>query len=268
MLQRLYLTPTHLAATASILGAPSVADYLSAISGTDARLADKQDEGTGGETDEDAGNDGTDTEDLTGESLISPEGADVGLPFQRVRTAFTGFKDPKLELILLQALNAVRPFGAQYRRKLDAWRSIVQHPKDHDPIEQEAGRPAVFSLVNAREYHAKWNTLSDEYAEQLHEMRRTTGANPTLTKRLKLMGAIYDYEQSCKEESARKKQKRSHYNARTESDSSISVTSSSSVSTPRTPGLRKRTIADFANETIKTAAGAIARQTEYQQKQI
>ncbi|KAF9536398.1 hypothetical protein EC957_011099 [Mortierella hygrophila] len=313
--------------TASILGASSVDDYLSAISGADARLMDEQDEGTGGETDDEAGNDGTDTDDLTGGSLISPEGADVGLPSQRARTAFTGFKDLKLELILLQALDAVRPFGAQHGRKLDAWRSIVQHLKDHDVIEQEAGRPAVFGLVNARVCQAKWNTLSDEYAEHLREMRRTTGANPTLTKRLQLMGAIYDYELSCKEESARKKQKRSHDNARkesnrvnglalmersrsgpsrrspsmprtttvqsddilnpesmsspagltrsssgcfsgTESDSSISIISSSSVRNPRTPGLRKRAMAEFANETIKTAADAIARQTEYQQKQM
>ncbi|KAF8948064.1 hypothetical protein BGZ47_006609 [Haplosporangium gracile] len=313
--------------TARILGVSSVDDQLSAISRPDTELIDEHDGGTGGETEEEVGDDETDTDDLAGGSLISPEEADVGLPSQRARTAFVGFKDPKLELVLLHALDAVRPFGAQHGRKLDAWKSVVQNLKDHDAIEQEAGRPAVFSLVNTRVCQAKWNTLSDEYAEHLREMRRTTGANPTLTKRLQLMGAIYDYELSCKEDSTRKKQKRSHDNARkesnrvnglallersrlgpsrglpslpqsstaqasdmlnsadpsspaslarsssevfsgTESDSSISMISSSSVRTPRTPGLRKRAMAEFANETIKTAADAIARQAEYQQKQM
>lgn len=304
-------------------------DYLSAINGPDAELVDEHDGGTRAETEEEAGDDGTDTDtdDIASGGLILPEGAAIGLSPQRSRAPFNGFKDPKLELILLHALDAVRPFGAQHGRKLDAWKSVVQNLKDHDAIEQDAGRLAVFSLVNARVCQAKWNTLSDEYAEHLREMRRTTGANPTLTKRLQLMGAIYEHELSCKEDSARKKQKRSHDNTRkesnrvnglalmersrsgpargppsmphsttvqlddmlnpagpsspagltrsssgflsgTESDSNVSVLSSSSVRTPRTPGLRKRAMAEFANESIKTATDAIARQAEYQQKHM
>ncbi|KAF9916015.1 hypothetical protein FBU30_001579 [Linnemannia zychae] len=71
---------------------------------------------------------------------------------------FRKFSLPSHEIILLEALDAVRPFGAQHGQTQAAWLRVVHH---------EA------------------------------KMKRVTGAQLEVSKRLELMQMIYEYEQEC-----------------------------------------------------------------------
>ncbi|KAK3811562.1 MAG: hypothetical protein J3R72DRAFT_480791 [Linnemannia gamsii] len=65
-------------------------------------------------------------------------------------TTFNGFKDPAHELLLLKALDTVRPFGIQHGKTGAAWSRVVQYLRDYDDKERADGRPTVFDDVNPR----------------------------------------------------------------------------------------------------------------------
>ncbi|KAG0299415.1 hypothetical protein BGZ97_003715, partial [Linnemannia gamsii] len=286
---------------------------------------------------DDKGDDETEDEELNGE-VVADQPIGEGVPAQAQRRArfgtFVGFKDPDLEYVLLQALDTVRPFDAEHGKKASAWEKVVEYLKKYDDKEDRAGRPRVFSIVNARVCRNNWKALSDEYAKHLAKMRQTTGANSTLTQRLQLMGAVYDFEQSYKKEADARKEQGKRKRARIESnrveglamldrsrqgyrkvpsmagiprtplavsvppqqpgessqsmmppfsqelqsprlfsgsgsEATLSAISSiSAIRTPRTPRLKKRVMADFANEGIKKATDALLLQGEIQKKQL
>ncbi|KAF9079651.1 hypothetical protein BGX23_003538, partial [Mortierella sp. AD031] len=196
-------TLTNDDATAAAATAPDDFDV-----GQDDELEDEDEDGD--ETEDDELNGGAVVDQPVGEKVRAQRRARVG--------TFVGFKDPELEYVLLQALDTVRPFDAEHGRKAATWEKVIEYLRKHDDKEERAGRPRVFGLVNSRVCRANWNALSDEYAKHLAKMRQTTGANPTLTPRLQLMGAVYDFEQSCKKTMDDKKEQGRRKRARIESN--------------------------------------------------
>ncbi|KAG9070780.1 hypothetical protein KI688_008320 [Linnemannia hyalina] len=133
-------------------------------------------------------------------------------------TTFNGFKDPAHELLLLKALDAVRPFGIQHGQTRAAWSRVVQYLKDYDDKERAEGRPTVFDDVNPCVCQARWKNLSSEYAEHEAAMLRATGVNPQIADRLKYMQPVYEFEQACRKTADDNKDKRHRKKARTESN--------------------------------------------------
>ncbi|KAG0010695.1 hypothetical protein BGZ81_002606 [Podila clonocystis] len=218
----------------------------------------------------------------------------------RINT-FNGFKDAAHELLLLKALDVVRPFGVQHGQTGAAWLRVVRYLKDHDNKERDEGRPTVFDGVNPRVCQARWKNLSREYAEHEADMKAATGVNPQITDRLKHIQPVYEFEQACKQtaddnkdiwqcKKARTESNRvagefllersrtgpAHvpsdspqltqgFLSGTESESSVSIVSNYS---PRTPGMRKRAMSTMLTGQIQEASDFLKSQVEYQKKQL
>ncbi|KAG0011053.1 hypothetical protein BGZ82_003179, partial [Podila clonocystis] len=137
---------------------------------------------------------------------------------QPCANAFNGFKDPAHEIVLLKALDVVRPFGAQHGQTASAWLRVVWYLKDHDDKERAAGRPTMFNDVNSRVCQARWKTLSHEYSDFEDDMVIASGVNPQITDHLKHIQPVYKFEKSCKKASDENKDKRQCKKAQTESN--------------------------------------------------
>ncbi|KAG0069156.1 hypothetical protein BGZ93_002909 [Podila epicladia] len=202
---------------------PDVADLIanSYFDYDDADGRDSYSNGLNANETNDNETDDENTGESDGDSAENVEELDVGT-IQRTRqpraNAFNGFKDPAHEIVLLKALDVVRPFGAQHGQTATAWLRVVRYLKDHDDKERAAGRPTVFNDVNPRVCQARWKTLSREYADFEDDMVIASGVNPHITDRLKHIQPVYEFEKSCKKASNENKDKRQRKKARTESN--------------------------------------------------
>jgi hypothetical protein len=270
--------------------------------------ADERDSGCSDDND-DNDDDGTEDEEEVGDDVgnrreTAGEGTcdeTVHRSSQPRATIFTGFKDPAHELLLLKALDTVRPFGVQHGQTGTAWSRVVQYLRDHDDKEQAEGRPRVFDDVNPRVCQARWKNLSSEYAAHETAMLRATGVNPEITDRLKYIQPVYEFEQACRKTTDDNKDKRHRKKARTESnrvegllllersrtgpvrvapdlpqpiqgfmsgtesESGVSVVSNR---TPRTPGMKKRTMATMLTGQFQEASTILMTQAENQRRQL
>jgi hypothetical protein len=113
-------------------------------------------------------------------------------------------------LCSLKALNAVKPFGAQYGEKAEAWARVARYLKEDDDKERGRGKEARFGLVNVRNCKEKWNALSAEYASIAARSLRDSGTNPIVDARYIELEEAYLYEQSCLNTKTAKKSKRYH----------------------------------------------------------
>ncbi|KAK3843746.1 MAG: hypothetical protein J3R72DRAFT_439841 [Linnemannia gamsii] len=173
----------------------------------------------GSDSNDDNDNDGTE-DDVGNRREIAGEGMSdetIHTTTQPRATTFSDFKDPAHELLLLKALDKVRPFGVQHGQTRASWWRVFRYLRDHDDKERAEDRPTVFDDVNPRVCQTKWKNLSSEYTVHETAMLRATGVKPEITDRLKYIQPVYEFEQACRRTGRDNRDKRQRKKARTES---------------------------------------------------
>ncbi|KAG0351304.1 hypothetical protein BC939DRAFT_453928 [Gamsiella multidivaricata] len=188
---------------------------------------------------------------------------------------FRKFQDPAYEIVLLRAIDATKPFGAQHGKTKEAWQGVIKYLQDYDMERfQKQGEEPMFEGVTLRLCQSKWEALSNEQRKFQVEMDKATGVSPEMTERRILMQDIYHYEQACANAAKEAKEQRTRKRQRANDDrhagrllleasitgpvrrqDDVDSESSSSATTPgaRTPPRKKRVHIDALYSQLEAA---------------
>ncbi|KAF9368389.1 hypothetical protein CPB97_004672 [Podila verticillata] len=157
---------------------------------------------------------------MSGECVMGPPtAANGGKGRGKGKGPYLGFKrDLKLLIILLQALDVVKPFSTGYGKTKQAWEGVIAFLHQHDEGLVAAGGKPVFEGVTVHCCQDNWDDLVSEFKQYQAKLDTGTGINPKVTELIKHTQPVYLYAQSIKEKSASRADKQKAVQERVEAN--------------------------------------------------
>ncbi|KAG0016504.1 hypothetical protein BGZ82_001035, partial [Podila clonocystis] len=127
------------------------------------------------------------------------------------KTQFRKFLLPECELILLRALNDVRPFSNKRGAATKLWEQVELYLHKHDAAQKRRNNAEPhFTDVTVRACKSKWSVISKAHAIEDGVLKNATGITLPVSERTTLIQEIFEYEKSIEREleSKRKEQER------------------------------------------------------------
>ncbi|KAF9367464.1 hypothetical protein CPB97_005725, partial [Podila verticillata] len=122
------------------------------------------------------------------------------------KTQFHKFLLPKCELILLQALNDVRPFSNKWGEATKLWDQVEHYLHKYDAAQRmKNSMEPLFTDVTVHACKSKWVAIHKAHAVEDGVLKNKTGITLPVTRRNTLIQDIYEYEIAIKREQENKK---------------------------------------------------------------
>ncbi|KAF9271931.1 hypothetical protein BGZ74_005548, partial [Mortierella antarctica] len=164
----------------------------------------------GGTTDSESDNDQEESvADVSGDEDHAAEAPTVQAGARK--TQFRKFLLPECELILLKALNDVRPFSNKRGVATKLWEQVELYLHKHDTAQRRKNNAEPnFTDVTVRACKSKWSAISKAHAVEDGVLKNATGITLPVSERNTLILEIFEYEKSIEREleSKRKEQER------------------------------------------------------------
>ncbi|KAF9280456.1 hypothetical protein BGZ74_002594, partial [Mortierella antarctica] len=111
------------------------------------------------------------------------------------KTQFRKFLLPECELILLRALDDVKPFSAKRGQGAKLWDNVELFLHQYDTAQRrDKGAEPMFTDVSVRACKNKWSAISKEHKVEEGILKTKSGITLPVTERNTLIKAIYAYE--------------------------------------------------------------------------